>query len=200
MELLALVLFILSSSGTPGPNNVMLLTSGVNHGFRKSLAHVLGINIGFPIMVIAVGFGLVTLFRQFPNIYLMIKIIGILYLLFLAYKIATLPVEFTAKEKKRPFTFMQAATFQWVNPKAWVMAVSAIIAFTSSANSENTQVFYIAAAYLVFGLPCSLFWLSMGTGLQTVLKNPRFIIWFNRFMALILVLSIVPMIESTIAI
>ncbi len=199
MEIIALILFVLSSSGTPGPNNVMLLTSGVNHGFRKSIPHVLGINIGFPVMVVAVGFGLVSLFRQVPNLYLLIKIIGIGYLLYLAFKIATLSGQLSAKEKNNPFTFIQAASFQWLNPKAWVMAVSAIVAFASTDGSTTTEVFSIAAVYLIFGLPCSLFWLSMGLGLQSVLDKPVFISWFNRIMATILVLSIIPMIESTVA-
>ncbi|WP_286233441.1 LysE family translocator [Thalassotalea sediminis] len=197
MELLALALFVISSSGTPGPNNVMLLTSGVNHGFRKSLPHVLGINIGFPVMVIGVGFGLVALFKQYPQLYILIKSIGILYLLFLAYKIATLSTQLSAQEKKRPFTFMQAALFQWFNPKAWVMAVSAVIAFSSVSNSASSDVFSIAAAFLIFGLPCSFFWLSVGLGMQSILNKPRMVTWFNRLMALVLVLSIIPMIEST---
>ncbi|GLX77767.1 lysine transporter LysE [Thalassotalea insulae] len=198
MELIALVLFVLSSSGTPGPNNVMLLTSGVNHGFRKSIPHVLGINIGFPLMVIGVGFGLVTLFKQVPSFYLLLKVIGILYLLYLAYKIATLSGKLSTNEENNPFTFTQAALFQWFNPKAWVMAVSAIVAFSSTDGSVAIEVFSIAAVYLIFGLPCSLFWLSMGLGLQSVLNKPNFLIWFNRCMAVILVLSVIPMIQSTV--
>ncbi|WP_206485002.1 LysE family translocator [Thalassotalea sp. G2M2-11] len=198
MEIIALILFVLSSSGTPGPNNVMLLTSGVNHGVRQTIPHVLGINLGFPIMVICVGLGLVSLFQQFPMLYTVLKVIGILYLLYLAYKIATISQIERGSIKQPPFTFMQAACFQWLNPKAWVMAVSAIVAFSSAQESATSEVAVIALVYLLFGLPCSFFWLMIGAGLKNVLENQSFLVWFNRGMAAVLVLSILPMIESSI--
>ncbi|NMP32081.1 LysE family translocator [Thalassotalea sp. M1531] len=195
MELLALALFVFSTSGTPGPNNIMLLSSGVNFGIKKSLPHILGVNLGFPIMVIAVGIGLVSLFNQFPQLYTLMKVVGIGYLLFLAFKIAQTPVSANTKQQAKPISFVQAAAFQWVNPKAWIMAISAIVAFSSAAEASLAEVVWIALAYLLFGLPCSFAWLSAGVGLKKVLNNPLFVIWFNRAMAVLLVISIVPMIN-----
>ena len=199
MEILALALFVLSSSGTPGPNNVMLLTSGANHGIRRSIPHVFGINLGFPFMVLAVGLGLMSLFSVIPFLYEIIKAIGIVYLLFLAYKIATLPTNIEANQtsQAKPLSFIQAAGFQWVNPKAWVMVVSAIAAFSSGSGSEFYQILMIASAYFVFGLPCSFAWVSVGSALQGVLASANSLKWFNRFMALLLVLSITPMISAS---
>lgn len=196
MELIAIALFVFSTSGTPGPNNIMLLSSGVNFGIQRSLPHVLGINLGFPIMVTAVGIGLMTLFQQFPSLYFILKIAGIGYLLFLAFKIANTPVNVDAKAQAKPISFLQAAAFQWVNPKAWVMAVSAIVAFSSINDAQMLEVAVIALIYLICGLPCSFAWLSAGVGLKKVLENPIFVVWFNRAMALLLIISIIPMMSA----
>lgn len=197
MELLTLALFVLSTSGTPGPNNVMLLTSGVNHGLRAGLPHVLGVNVGFSIMVISVGLGLVSVFQQFPSVYTGLKVIGVTYLLYLAYKIATVTSAISTDKEAKPISFMQAALFQWVNPKAWVMALSAIVAFSSGSDGEYWQVFVIALVYFFCGLPCSFAWLGVGVSLQKIVENLTFLRWFNRVMASILVLSLIPMIEAT---
>lgn len=136
MELFALALFVLSTSGTPGPNNIMLLSSGGNLGIKRSLPHILGSNLGFPVMIIGLGVGLVSLFAQFPSLYVAMKYVGITYLLFLAYKIATTPVSAEAKQQIKPISFLQAAAFQWVNPKAWIIAISAIVAFSSTTDTS----------------------------------------------------------------
>lgn len=196
MELFTLALFVLSTSGTPGPNNIMLLTSGINHGLRPGLPHVLGVNAGFSIMVIGVGLGLVSVFQQFPSVYVVLKVIGVTYLLYLAYKIATSTSAISTNKQAKPISFMQAALFQWVNPKAWVMALSAIVAFSSGNDGQYWQVFVIALVYFVCGLPCSFAWLSVGVSLQKVIDNLTFLRWFNRVMAVILVVSLIPMIES----
>lgn len=196
MEVFALALFVISTSGTPGPNNIMLLSSGVNFGIKKSLPHVFGINLGFPIMIVALGIGLISLFAEFPSLYLTMKFVGISYLLFLAFKIAITPVSAEAKEQAKPISFVQAAAFQWVNPKAWIMAISAIVAFSSATNASLLELLSVALAYIVFGLPCSFVWLFAGAGLKGILENPLFVKLFNRVMALLLVLSIIPMINS----
>jgi len=196
MEFFALVLFVLSTSGTPGPNNIMILTSGVNHGAVKSIPHVLGVNLGFPFMVLAIGIGAMELFNTVPSLYLVIKIVGVLYLAYLAFKIATMPVTLAGKNTPKPFSFKQAALFQWVNPKAWVMGVSAIVAFSSPEADALTQVVIIASTYLLFGLPCSVAWLTIGVSLQKLLSNHSYLRRFNIIMALILLLSLIPMIVS----
>ena len=196
MEFLALILFILSTSGTPGPNNVMILTSGVNHGVQKSIPHILGVNVGFPVMVLALGLGATELFKAVPFLYMAIKVVGILYLAYLAFKIATMPVNLSGKGNAKPFTFMQAALFQWVNPKAWVMGISAIVAFSSPNGEALTQVTVIAGAYLLFGLPCSVAWLVIGSLLQSVLSNQSYLRRFNITMAFVLLVSLIPMVTS----
>ena len=128
LELLsALLVFCFVSSITPGPNNFMLLASGVNFGFRRSLPHLAGVAIGFLWLILAVGFGLGTLLTLFPPLHLGLKIAGGAYLLYLAWKIASARTLSDGKTAAaRPMTFFQAVLFQWVNPKAWVMAVTAM--------------------------------------------------------------------------
>lgn len=200
MEYIALILFILSTSGTPGPNNIMILTSGVNHGIRNSLPHVLGVNIGFPVMVICVGLGIMSLFQQWPILHQLIQVTGILYLAYLAYKIATMPVNSEIKSDKKPISFLQAAAFQWVNPKAWIMSVSAIVAFSVPGSNTVEQVFIISGCYFLFGAPCSFAWLMIGKWLQNILTQTVYIKRFNRVMAIILLSSLIPMVQDVVSI
>ena len=194
MEYLALIFFVISTSGTPGPNNVLILTSGVNHGFVKSIPHLVGINVGFPIMVISVGFGVMSIFQRWPILHQVLQIIGILYLLYLAYKVATTKFEADSEKTSKPFTFMQALLFQWVNPKAWVMAVSSIIIFSSAEANGYWEVVTIALFYILFGTPCTVTWLFSGIFLQKYLHNEQYLRLFNYAMAFVLILSLVPMV------
>lgn len=131
MELVfAIALFAFSSGITPGPNNIMLMTSGVNFGIRLSLPHLAGICIGFPCMVLAIGLGLSAVFQAYPLLHLIIKYVGIAYLLYLAWLIANSSSRMEGKQTAKPLSFVQAAAFQWVNPKGWIMAVGAIATFT----------------------------------------------------------------------
>jgi threonine/homoserine/homoserine lactone efflux protein len=124
--LLAFILFAFVSSITPGPNNTMLLSSGVNFGFNRTIPHMLGISCGFALMVLAVGFGLGAVFKAYPILYTVLRYAGAAYLLYLAYKIATSgPAEDGDQSNTRPMSYLSAAAFQWVNPKAWVMAIGA---------------------------------------------------------------------------
>lgn len=193
MELLIpIIIFCFATSISPGPNNIMLMTSGVNHGVVKTIPHLLGINIGFPAMVAAIGFGLGNLFIAFPPIYLVIKVLGITYLLYLAWKIARSSMPNVGVESARPLTFMQAALFQWVNPKAWVMAVGAIASFTTSEKMVS-QILLIVATYLIVGGMCIAVWLCAGAAMKKFLQNEKQLKIFNLIMALLLVASVVPM-------
>ena len=129
-----LALFALVSSITPGPNNVMLATSGLNFGFRRTIPHLLGVSIGFTLMVFLVGVGLGSVFQQVPALYTVLKHAGAAYLLYLAWKIANAGEMKDGVSRARPMTFLQAAAFQWVNPKAWVMAVGIIATYTPQAS------------------------------------------------------------------
>ncbi len=195
MELiLAIALFAFSSGITPGPNNVMLMTSGVNFGVRKSLPHLFGICIGFPCMVLAIGLGLSALFQTYPHLHTVIKYIGIAYLLYLSWLIATSSSKMEGKQKRAPLSFIQAAAFQWVNPKGWIMAIGAVATFTSVQQPLAPQIFTITTVFFCVAFPCAMIWLGFGVALKRLLKNARQQKIFNITMALLLVASIIPMI------
>lgn len=190
---LSVFLFAISAAITPGPNNVMLMSSGVNFGFRRSVPLLLGVCIGFPAMFLGIGFGLGTVFQRFPQIHDVISVVGVTYLLYLAWRIARSGEPEKAKNIK-PLTFLQSAAFQWVNPKAWVMATGAIAAFTTSEGSIYRQVVDIAMIFVTASIPSALVWLFFGLGLQKMLSDPLRLRQFNYLMAGLLVLSMVPVV------
>ncbi|MGL5407395.1 MAG: LysE family translocator [Shewanella sp.] len=195
MELIiALALFAFSSGITPGPNNIMLMTSGVNFGIKRSLPHLMGISLGFPTMILAIGLGLSAVFQTYPIIHQLIKIIGIIYLLYLSWLIANSSSKLEGKSVTKPLSFIQAAAFQWVNPKGWIMAVGAIATFTSVQQELTAQVITIATVFLCVAFPCAIVWLGFGVALKRLLKNERQQKLFNISMAVLLVASIIPMI------
>jgi len=194
MELVfAIALFAFSAGITPGPNNIMLMTSGVNFGIKRSIPHLMGISLGFPTMILAVGLGLSAIFQAYPFIHIVIKVIGISYLLYLSWLIANSSSKMEGKQVSKPFSFLQAAAFQWVNPKGWIMAVGAIATFTSVQQELNSQVITIASVFLCVAFPCAIVWLGFGVALKRLLKNERQQRIFNITMALLLVASIIPM-------
>jgi threonine/homoserine/homoserine lactone efflux protein len=188
-----LILFVLSTSITPGPNNTLILASGVNYGIKRSLPHLLGIATGFPLMVVAVGLGVGGLFQQFPMLQTVLKIVGTLYLLYLAYKVAMAPTKDIEITKAKPFTFLQALLFQWVNPKAWMMAISGVTTFTTIAH-YFIDVISVASAFVLFGAPCTALWMVCGASLRNILHNPTYRRVFNISMALLLVASLIPVV------
>jgi threonine/homoserine/homoserine lactone efflux protein len=190
---LSLITFTFVAGITPGPNNLMLVVSGLNHGIRKSLPHYFGICIGFPLMVAVIGFGLGALFLRFPSIYLLIKTLGISYLLFLAWKIANAGNMQAARALREPLTFLQGAAFQWINPKAWVVAIGAMAAFTVQGKVVES-VIAIILAYLILGFIYSAVWLTLGQVLQKFLSDKSRVRAFNILMSVLLVLSIIPMV------
>lgn len=193
-SLLPLAGFALASSITPGPNNLMLLASGVNFGFRRSLPHMLGIGIGFVIMVFTIGFGVGQLLQRHPSIYGALKIASLLYMAWLAWRIATSgPVGDSAgRPPSQPLTFLQAALFQWVNPKAWAMALAATSAYTDPDHYLSSLV-VVALVFGAINLPCVSLWAGFGVGLRQWLQHPVRLKVFNITMAVLLVLSFLPM-------
>ena len=127
--IIPLVAFAFVTSITPGPNNLMLLASGANYGFKRSLPHMLGISLGHAFMVFLVGIGLAEVFEIHPVLKTVLKVVSVAYMLYLAWKIANASAPEETEGKGRPFTFMQAAAFQWVNPKAWAMALTAVTVY-----------------------------------------------------------------------
>ncbi|MNK48292.1 Cysteine/O-acetylserine efflux protein [compost metagenome] len=186
-----LALFALVSSITPGPNNVMLASSGLNFGFRRSLPHLLGVNLGFTLMIFLVGLGLGSVFQQVPELYTVLKYAGAAYLLYLAWKIANSGRMDEGQARGKPFTFLQAAAFQWVNPKAWVMAVGVVATYTPQ-NGFFANLIIATIVCGIVNLPSIGIWVTFGTALRRVLHRPGAIRAFNVGMALLLVASLYP--------
>ncbi|MEZ5802577.1 MAG: LysE family translocator [Rhizobiaceae bacterium] len=192
---LALLGYAFVTSITPGPNNLMLLASGVNFGFIRTIPHMLGVGIGFFVMLLAVGFGLGAVFTAFPALHLVLKVLGSAYLLYLAWRIAT--TRSLAKEGKAgavPMTFLEAAAFQWVNPKAWVMALSAMAIYTNP-DRPFLSIWIVAAAFALVNLPSVSSWAGFGTALRGFLSDPVRLKWFNIAMGVLLVLTLWPMVK-----
>ncbi len=188
--LLALIAFAFVSSITPGPNNLMLMASGANFGFRRTIPHMLGIGLGFTFMVLLVGVGLLQVFNRYPVSYTVLKVASVGYLLYLAWKIAHAAPAEKGADAGTPMSFLQAAAFQWVNPKAWAMALTATTAY---APGQTLNVIVIVA--LVFGavnLPSVSTWTVLGQQMARFLTNPRRLLLFNWTMAALLVASLYP--------
>ncbi|PSU33630.1 LysE family translocator [Photobacterium lutimaris] len=192
----SLVLFAVVSSATPGPNNILVMTSGLNFGIKKSLPVLCGICIGFSFMLLLVGFGFGQVFELFPSMHTIIKISGILYLLYLAWLISSSSGGLSSKEQSQPLTFLNGALFQWINTKAWVVATGAIAAFTVSGSEFTTQTLILASTFLIVSFPCVGIWLYFGSWLKKHLNNHVHRRWFNFSMSGLLVLSVLPVIRE----
>lgn len=179
---------------TPGPNNVMLTTTGLNFGVRRGIPHLLGICIGFPVMLALIGLGFGTLFQLYPLLHEIIRIIGIVYLLYLAWKIANSSGGVSEVTQSKPINFWQSAAFQWINPKAWIMGSSALAAYTTLDDNFFVQVTIICITFMIITFPCAGVWLVFGAGLQKFLRDPAHLKLFNIAMALLLVGSILPVV------
>ncbi|MEL6509766.1 MAG: LysE family translocator [Pseudomonadota bacterium] len=189
--LTALAAFAFVSSITPGPNNLMLMASGANYGMWRTLPHMLGVALGFVFMVILVGVGLIQIFGLFPVTYTVLKVVSVGYLLYLAWKIATAAAPDAAEPTGTPMTFLQAAAFQWVNPKAWTMALTAISVYTVPS-AGIWGIFLVGVVFGAINLPSVGLWAWMGQQLRKVLEGPRRLRTFNITMAVLLVASLYP--------
>ncbi len=187
----ALMLFTLVAGITPGPNNLMLMASGVNFGFRRTLPHLLGVCLGFPAMVALVGIGLDAIFSHFPGFLSMLRYVSVAYLVWLAWKIAAAGPAHEADATKKPLGFLGAAAFQWVNPKGWVMAVSALTSYTAMPDYAHSAAI-IVIVFLVLAFPASGVWVLGGAALRPMLRDPKRVRPFNLAMAALLLASIVP--------
>jgi threonine/homoserine/homoserine lactone efflux protein len=193
--LAALTVYAFVTSITPGPNNLMLLTSGVNFGFRRSIPHMFGIGIGFVVLLLAVGFGLGAVLTAFPSMHTALKIAGGAYLLTLSWKIAMArSMDSKGEQNARPLTFLDAAAFQWVNPKAWVMAITAMAVYTVP-DKPFLSVLLVAGAFGIVNLPSVSVWAGFGTALRGFLADPVRLKWFNIVMGLLLAATLWPMLR-----
>jgi threonine/homoserine/homoserine lactone efflux protein len=187
----ALVLFSFVSSITPGPNNLMLMTSGLNFGFRRTLPHFLGVGLGFTFMVLLVGIGLSQVFARVPVLLVALKWVGAAYMVYLAIKIARSGPLKSGGAGEKPITFLQAAAFQWVNPKAWIMAVTACATYTDP-DRYSLSVLLVAAVFGMVNIPCIAVWVGFGAGLRKALSDPKTLKIFNVSMAMLLIASLYP--------
>ncbi|MFK8035454.1 MAG: LysE family translocator [Hyphomicrobiales bacterium] len=189
-----LAIFAFVTSITPGPNNFMLLASGVNFGFKRTVPHMLGIGSGFFALLLAVGFGLGELLERFPPLFLSLKFAGGAYLLFLAYRIALSRSLGEDASSGKPMSFLAAAAFQWVNPKAWVMAVTAMATYTEM-NTFLLSVFLVSIVFTLVNVPSIAAWAGFGSFMREWLSNPTRLKWFNISMGVLLAVSLWPMLR-----
>jgi threonine/homoserine/homoserine lactone efflux protein len=188
--LVAFVVFAVATLFTPGPNNIMLMASGLNFGLTRTVPHGFGVTLGFGFMVLVVGFGLGAIFAAYPLAYQVLKYVGAAYLLYLAWRIAN-ATSAHGNARPRPMTFLEGAAFQWVNAKAWVMAIGAVTAYAGiTAFPLNT--FLIAAIFTTLGTASSFTWVLFGTGLKQIVTDPRSVRIFNLVMAALLAASLIP--------
>lgn len=188
--LLALLGYAFVTSITPGPNNMMLMASGANFGLRRSVPHMLGISIGHSVMVFLVGVGLAGLIHAVPAFSVGLKVVSVIYMLWLAWKIANSAAPEDGKLGGKPFTFLQAAAFQWVNPKAWGMAVTATSVYAPDATIASYLM--VAGVFAATNLPSIAVWTYAGQKLRRFLTSPDRLRAFNWTMAFLLVLSLIP--------
>ena len=184
--------FAAAMSFTPGPNNLMLASAGARFGFARTLPHQAGVVIGFAVLTLTVGLGVAGLIAAAPVLYTVMKYASITYLLYLAWRIATAESAKSATQAARPMSFLQAALFQWVNPKGWIMALGAVTTYTSLKADIRWQIVLITVIFAVVGAASALTWTVFGQVIRRYLTTPRKRVAFNWSMAALLVLSVFP--------
>lgn len=189
---LALFVFALVTSATPGPNTLMLLASGVNFGFRQSAPLMIGVLGGFCLLLLAIGFGLGALLLTYPALHSVLKVTGGAYLLYLAWRIATVGSLSLARSHSTPMPMVAAMLFQWVNPKAWMMGVTAMALYTQP-EAPYQSVLWVTAVFGAVGIPTVMVWAGFGAALRDWLNDEARLKRFNRLMGLALALTILPM-------
>jgi threonine/homoserine/homoserine lactone efflux protein len=190
--LIAFVIFATVMFFTPGPNNIMLLSSGLTYGFRRTLPHVAGIVIGFAFMVGAVGLGLGTIFITYPVLQTILKYAGVAYLVYLAAVIAMSGAVTPDQDNRRgPMTFWCAAMFQWINVKGWVMVIGTITAYAGIASFPWNITVQVMLSLLLGAVSCSA-WALFGSALRPILTSRKAVRAFNIVMAVLLLASLYP--------
>jgi threonine/homoserine/homoserine lactone efflux protein len=190
--LVAFVVFATVMFFTPGPNNIMVLSSGLTYGFRRTVPHIAGISIGFAFMVGAVGFGFETIFLAYPVLQTILKYAGAAYLIYLAAVIAmSEPVTPGQDNRRGPMTFWGAAMFQWVNVKGWVMVIGTITAYAGIARFPWNIVIQVVLS-LLLGVMSTSTWTLSGSSLRPFMTSPRAVRAFNMVMAVLLLASLYP--------
>lgn len=193
--LIALITFSFASSITPGPNNLMLMASGANYGIKRTIPHMLGISLGHAFMVAMVGVILLQVFVTYPILNTVLKVLSVAYMVWLAWKIANAVPPEADKVTGTPFTFLQAAAFQWVNPKAWFMAITAITNYAPQERGVWIGALTVAAVFAATNLPSVSVWAWLGVQVRRFLDTPARLRTFNITMAVLLLLSLWPVLQ-----
>jgi threonine/homoserine/homoserine lactone efflux protein len=189
-NLQAILLFAASAAFTPGPNNLMITASGTNFGYWRSLPHMLGVTFGFPAMLVAMAFGLMQLFEIWPVLHKILRYAGAAYMIYLAFRIATSTSLGKAQSKGHPLRFLEAALFQWINPKAVIFALSAVSMFTTPDGNFIFETMFLAGIAVLVSFSSISTWCLFGTAIGHYLKSPKALRFFNFTMAGTLVASI----------
>jgi threonine/homoserine/homoserine lactone efflux protein len=187
----ALAAYAFVMSVTPGPINIMLLTSGANFGFVRTLPQVFGVTLGFSTVIVATGAGVLAILTAVPALGIALKIGGCLYMLYLALRLAMSVSTISTDDKARPLSFIEIAAFQWINPKAWIAAGSAVALYGNAADPW-VSLAAITGIVAVVNLPSIAVWAGFGSVLKGVLAKENVARWFNIAMAVLLVASLVP--------
>ncbi len=197
LNLIAIASFAFVTSVTPGPNNLMLLASGANFGFRRTLPHMLGISLGMVLLLTCVLGGLGELFSRFPQLQVLLRIAGVGYLLWLSWKILQTPPRDLQQgdNEAQPFSWWQAVLFQFVNPKAWIMAITAVSSFTLAGDAYWASGMLLVLVFAVVNLPAISAWAGFGTLMQQFLSTAARQIHFNRVMAVLTALTILLIVQ-----
>jgi threonine/homoserine/homoserine lactone efflux protein len=195
----AAAMFGFATSITPGPNNMMLLASGLNFGVRRTLPLMFGVTTGYVVLMLAVGFGLGEGLRAVPGAFLGLKLLGGAYMLWLAWRIAfsAPPQDESESSSRRPISFLGAVAFQWVNPKAWVIVVTAAATYVTP-DSFTRDLLIVTLVCGLINLPSISVWAMFGASLRRFLRDPLWLRRFNIAMALLLVASLWPLLASTV--
>ncbi len=191
--ILSVLNFTIACLYTPGPNNTMLMNSGFQFGYLRTFPHLMGIQVGFLVLNAMVALGLGQIFILFPQLQVILAVLGSAYLLYLAYKSWQVAKIANGHKKPKPMSFMEAAIFQFINPKAWIIAIAAMTAYTHTEHfSYNWAVVIVLVSFFMNGFGSSSAWALIGVmGAKLVQKRPKFIEYFNKAMAILLVLSII---------
>ena len=194
-QLLSLMGFVLVMVGTPGPNNVMLMASGVKFGIRRSIPHLLGIAVGCQLLILAAAVGVSRLIILIPGFATGLQAICVAFLVYLAWKLFRSSSQVDTAAAEQPIHFWQAMLFQWVNPKAWMICLAMVSTYIEPARLIATTG-WTSFIFLLVGTPIMILWNASGVALKNWLKQGTRMLCFNRLMVVLLIASLYPMLFS----